>query len=512
MTADGPDGPFLIGIDVGSQSVRALLADTNGATRALAHRPTPTRHLGPDRAEYDLAALWRAVLEVVGEVGRGRTVAGLAVASVGEACVLLDRAGEPLADAITWFDRRTEEVARRLACDVGAGRLFAITGQPPDPTFSLCKLLWHRADDPATFSRCVRVLNIADWIAWKLSGEAATDLSLASRTACLDIHARSWSDALLAQAGIDPALLPPIRPSGTRLGAVRTQILAETGMRGSPVVGVGGHDHVVGGYAAGAARIGCLLDSMGTAEAIFLTVTRPPLTPESSRAGFVQGAVGLPGSSHAYVGGGINSSGGAVEWSRGLCAGAARDALLAEAEAMPPGSGGACFLPHLSYGPPPHADTASRGAFVGLTTATGRGALFRSVMEGLSLEARQMVQALTALPGVAPVEEIRVIGGSTQNALFLRIKAAAYGRPIRVVDELEATGLGAALLGGIAAGIWPDLPAALANTTRRERVIHPDPDWVARYGDLYDRVYTSLYPALRPINHRLAEVRLEHAA
>ena len=325
---------------------------------------------------------------------------------MGEACVLLDEAGAAgRPRRFHWFDRRTGRRPRRSASGVAGGRLFRITGLPVGPDAgTLCKLLWHRARQPAAFARVRRALNLSNWIAWRLSGEAATDLSLASRTLCLDMDARAWSAEVLALADLSPDLLPPIRPSGTRLGFVRPEVLAETGLPGRPVVGVGGHDHVCGGFAAGAGRPGVLLDSMGTAEALFLTVARPVVTEASSKLGFWQGAIGLKGGGDfAYLGAGINSCGGTIEWFRSLLGDAehpvpARDQLIAEATATAVGSLGTCFLPHLAYSTPPVVDVAARGAFVGLTAGTSRGAMFRAVLEGLAMEARFAVEAMAALP------------------------------------------------------------------------------------------------------------------
>ena len=175
----------LIGIDVGTQSVRALLTDRHGRLRICASRPTPTLRPKPGWAEHDPEALWQAVLAVLREVApqvpAGQTVAGIAVASLGEACVLMDAADQPLGRIVAWFDRRTEEDAHRISAE----RLFSVTGLARDPTYTLCKLLWTRRTMPALFARARRMLNVADWIAFRLSGEAATDFSLASRTACL---------------------------------------------------------------------------------------------------------------------------------------------------------------------------------------------------------------------------------------------------------------------------------------------------------------------------------------
>lgn len=506
--------PCLIGLDLGTQSVRALLSDARGRTIACAARPTPAIVVGPGQAEYEPHALWDAVLAVLRElaaaVPAGGTVVGMACASMGEACVLVDAHGQSLGRAITWFDRRTEAQAAEVERALGAERLFAITGLPADPTLTLCKLLWHRAHQPALFARARRALPLSHWVAFRLCGVAACDDSLASRTLCLDMHSRAWSAEILHAVGLDPDLLPPLRGAGTVLGPMRADVLAATLLPGQPVVGVGGHDHVCGGFAAGAARPGVLLDSMGTAEALFQTVDRPVVTPANRAQGFWQGLVRLH-RPFAYVGAGINSSGGTVEWFRALLGDAAhavpaRDALIAEAAAVPPGSGGVLFLPHLAYATPPHVDLASRGAFLGLTTATTRGALFRAVLEGLAMEARLCADAIAGLAGAGRPSEIRAIGGGTRNRLFLCIKAAVYARPLVAIGEAEATALGAALLGGIAAGLWPDMDAALAAIERREETIAPDPAWVAHYARLYDDAFARCYATLAPLNHALTRL------
>jgi len=165
-----------------------------------------------------------------------------------------------------------------------------------------------------------------------------------------------------------------------------------------------------------------------------------------------------------------------------------------------PGSQGVVFLPHLVYGPPPDPDTASRGAFIGLTAHVTRAALYRAVLEGLALQMRVMLEAMAALPGIVLPSEIRAIGGNARNPLFMAIKANVYGRPVTVVDEPEASALGAALLGGIAAGLWPDLDAALAGLDRRDHVVEPRHDLVERYDALRESVFAPIYGALKPLN------------
>ena len=502
---DRSDSPLLIGIDVGTQSIRASAFDTRGRKIAQATRPTPVRMLEGGRGEYDPDSLFTIVLACLAETARalaGRPVAGMAVASLGESCVLLDEQDRSLAPSIVWHDRRTEDAARALADRIGADRLFQLTGLALDPTLTLCKLAWMRRHWPDAVARARRIHTMADWIAFRLSGVSATDHTLASRTFYFDIHRRAWSEELLALVDLTPAILAPLAASGAALGPVRPEILAETGLAGRPIVAAGGHDHVCGSYGAGVVKPGLMLDSMGTAEAALLVTDAPQRDPAVMRHGFIQGAIATH-RALAYLGGTNNSCGGAIEWFRALAGNPPHESLIAEASAIEPGSQGVVFLPHLVYGPPPDPDTASRGAFIGLTAHVGRAALYRAVLEGLALQMRLMLEAMAALPGIAAPNEIRAIGGNSRNALFMQIKADVYARPITVVDEPEASALGAALLGGVAAGLWPDLDAALAGLDRRDHVVEPQREQAARYDELRKCVFAPLQPALSTINREL---------
>jgi xylulokinase len=297
-------------------------------------------------------------------------------------------------------------------------------------------------------------------------------------------------------------LFAPLKASGAPLGPVRSELAASIGFVKPPIVGVGGHDHLCGLFAAGAARPGVALDSMGTAEAILCATSKPLISADIHAQGFIQGAIGTHRDLF-YVGGGINSSGGAIEWFRVLVGGVTHGTLIAEARALPP-AGGVIFLPHLAYGSAPEPDTDARGAFIGLTKETNRASLYRAVLEGLCLQMRRITEAIAALPGVGKLREIRVIGGGSRNALFLSIKASVLGEPILVMDEAEATALGAALLGGVAAGLWPDLDAAVAGLQRRFRIVEPEPRWTQGYAESYERVFRGLQSRLRPIHEQLA--------
>ncbi len=499
------DAPLLVGIDVGTSRIRSLIFDIAGAVLAQAATPTPVTALDQGGSEHDPEALWQAVTrtlaEALADLPAGAPIAGIAVASVGESGVPLDDRGEPVHRVIAWYDRRSEPQAAWFARTAGRRRIFATTGLAIDPTCGLFKLLWLKDNAPEAFARTATWLNIADWIAFRLCGVPATDFSLASRTLALDLARRQWSEDLLALAHIDPAIFPPLRVSGTALGPVRDEIADLVGLPKGVIVGVGGHDHICGALAEGVIRPGMLLDSMGTAEALLRPTNQPRFDPATEELGYLQGAITAD---TGYLGGGVYSSGGAVEWFRRTMAGdTPHAALIAEAGRVPPGAHGSLFLPHLRFAASAASENPARGAFLGLRADTDRGHLFRALLEGLALEARLVVEAMAALPGLPPLQEIRVTGGNTRNALLLAIKAATFGQPLYVSQVRESTSLGAAIYGGLAAGVYRDVDHALEHTSRPLNIVEPDSAWTDHYAELYDRVYKDLAGTLRDVNRRL---------
>lgn len=475
------------------------------AARAAEPTPVDVPGPGPGMAETDPEALWGTVLRLLRRIAAGAApnagaIRGLAVASVGEAGVLLDGAGRPLAPIMAWYDARTGGELERLVAAFGVERLHAITGLCPDPTFGLLKLLWLRRHRPEAFAAARCWLNVADWLAWRLCGGRATDHGLASRTMLLDLERLDWSAPLLDHAGLTRGMLPPLLASGARLGRLRGEVVAATGLPPDLAVGVGGHDHVCAMIAAGADRPGVLLDCVGTAEALSLARAGAPLAdPALARDGLNQGAVRADPPLF-YLFGGLPTAAAAVDWFAGLH-GLGLAALVAEAEAAPPGSGGVRFLPHLRLGSPPFPDPASRGAFVGLAADTGRGALFRAVLEGVALDVGLVRRAMERhLAGNPAPERIVAVGGSTRNRLLMRLKASAFGRPLAVLDLPDATALGAALLGGVAAGLFADVAQAQRGLRLPERAAEPLPGWDAAAA-LAD--HAAARAALRPVHARL---------
>nr|MBA3449947.1 carbohydrate kinase [Chloroflexia bacterium] len=483
----------------------------DGSAVSSAALPTPTHIPRPGWAFFRPDELWDHVVTVIrralAEVDDRGRIASVAVAAVGESGVLIDASGAAISDSIAWYDNRTRPQAAWLAEHIGKDALFARTGLSLQPIFSLNKLLWHREHQPDIWRRSVRWLMLADYIAFLLSGEIATDLSLASRTLLLDLHEKRWDSRTLEQTGIDPNLLAPLVAGGTALGRVTVAAATATGLPRTAMVASGGHDHVCGALAAGVTRPGQMLNSLGTAEALFFPTTQPLTDPQAGRQGYAQGAHVVGGG--YYVFGGQYTSGASIEWWRDLLGAKgdplAYDTLVAGAERVPAGSLGVVFLPHLRLANAPYDDPRSRGALIGLTTDAGRDAVTRAIFEGIAMESRNAFEPLVRYPQVTPPESVVAIGGSARNAVLMRIKASVTNLRHRILDAEEATALGAAMLGGLGAGVYADVDDAIAQMRYGHWTVEPDPHDVPVYESIFTSVYQRFYPAVAPLSQAISD-------
>ena len=504
---------LLLGLDVGTTSVKAVVYRTDGIAVGSASLPTPTHVPRPGWAYFLPDELWQtavaAIRGAIGDVPDAGRIAAVAVTSMGESGVLIDANGVATAESIAWYDNRTRPQARWLAAHIGKDELFARSGLSLQPIFSLNKLLWHREHQPDAWGRSVRWLMLADYIAFRLSGECATDLSLASRTLMLDLRGQRWDERTLAQVEIDPGLLAPLVPGGTALGRVAPGAAQETGLPATALVSSGGHDHVCGALAAGVTRPGQMLNSLGTAEALFLPIAEPLADPLAGRQGYTQGAHVVGSGYYAFAG--QYTSGASIEWLRRLLGtgddAVAYEALIAAAERVPAGSLGVVFLPHLRLANPPYDDPRSRGALIGLTADAGRDVVARAIFEGVALESRSTYDPLLAFPQVVPPASVVAIGGSTRNRLLMRIKASVFALEHQIVAAEEATALGAALLGGLGAGVYRDVDDAVGAMRYGRHAVAPDPDEVATYGAIFETVYRRFYPAVAPLSQTISDLQ-----
>ena len=489
----------VVGLDVGTSGTRALAVNAEGVVVAEAtsrYEPDSPRPGWSEQRPEDWWQAARAVLAAV-TADAGDEIVGLGLAGQMHGSVFLDSAGEVIRPALLWNDQRTESDCAGITERVGAERLLDLAGNPALTGFQAPKILWLRRAEPAAHARLASVLLPKDYVRLKLTGERATDASDASGTLLLDVRARSWSDEILDALEIPREWLPDVYEGPEVTATVRGAVADDLGLpRGLPVA-AGGGDNAAAAVGVGVVGERRISSSIGTSGVLF--AHRNAFTPDPS--GRVHAFChAVPGAYHLMAV--TLSAGGSLNWWRERFAGGADfGALVAEAAQVEPGAEGLLFLPHLAGERSPHLDPRASGAFVGLTARHGRPQLTRAVMEGVVLSMRAGLEVMRALGAV--VDEVRATGGGARSPLWLQLQADIYGRPIRRAAVDEGPAYGAALLAGVASGVFADIEAASAGVRLRESITEPDPERARRYAELYI-TFASLYPALRDAMHALA--------
>jgi xylulokinase len=487
---------YLVGIDVGTTNTKSVVLDAeSGQVRSVGSCRTITQHPNVEWSEFDAGALWSAVVQslrqALAQCDRPEHIGAVAVASMAESGVPLDRHGNILYPAIAWYDPRTASQAQWWLDTLGTERVYDITGQVIHAMYGINKLLWLRDHEPEVFARIHRWLNVEDFILWKLSGSIATDYSIASRTMVFDQRALAWSKTLLEHVGIPGDWFAPAYPGGTVIGTISGEAAAETGLPQSALVVTGGHDHLCGALAAGITHPGQLLDSTGTACAICILSHSFQPKPALLAAGCHEYAYVLPGS--YVILGSMNYAGGALEWLVKMFYGDIDEEKFAralhESAQVPRGSRGVTLLPYFLGSGTPHAQHTARAAILGLNPSHGRAELVRALLEGLAFCLRDNLEAFYSLDLLQSQPEIIAIGGAARARELMQIKAEITGCRIRVPWITEAVAAGAALLAGMGAGIFTSGEEAAASLRYTETIYEPGAEPQASYDAIYHNHY-----------------------
>jgi len=476
----------LLGIDAGTTHCKAGLFRLDGAAIQIASRVMPARRQPDGRSIYDPAELWETVASVVSEVtaGSGSPVAVAGIASMAETGLLLDRrTGEPRTPFVPWYDTAAAPQAAQLRQADDPRRRFSRTGIFPGYKNSLAKILWLREQQP-DITRDACWLSVADYIAYRLTGVAGTDYSLAGRSYAFSLPDAGWDEAWLQSFGLSTDLFPPANPSGTPLGRVTAPLPALPA--GTPVA-VSGHDHLCAAVAAGVVEPGCLFDSMGTAEVLMGVIPPRRLGEAEYASNLTFGYHTAPG--RFYWLGGLSASGGSLDWLRGILGDPPLKYTKLEelAAAMPPEPGEILYLPYLAGSSSPWPDLDLAGAFLGLRAGHGRPALLKAVLEGAAYQIEAMRRAACDALGSSG-EQIVVAGGGARIQHWLQIKADVTGCRHEVTAVPEAAALGAALVAATGSNLYASIEEAVTATARPPlQIVEPDAERHAHYRRLYEQ-------------------------
>lgn len=476
---------LLLAIDAGTTSVKAGLFSPDGRCMGVGRQEYQIETPMADRAQLDPEVYWQACLKTVRDAVRQsgvrpEQVKALAVSSQGETTITLDAKGRVIYPALVWLDNRASAQASFLAEKFGKD-VYSRTGIPEIvPTWSACKILWIRQNEPETFSRADKFLLVQDYLIYRLTGRIVTDGSVSCTTLNFDIVQKTWWTDVLDAIGIGTKQLPEIVPPGAVVGTLSPEAAGQLGLTRSTCVVTGGMDQAVGAIGAGNFKPGKVSESTGAALAIQATIADPMI----DRSGVV------PVYCHSVPGQYLlvpvcPTAGMAFKWLRDSFfrdemeraadeETDAYDRLTRLTEPIPPGSDGLIMLPHLMGAFSPEPNLLARGSFTGFTLSHTRGHFVRALLEGVAFLLRRNLEYIERI-GMA-IPEIRSTGGGARSLLWNRIKANVCNRPIVTLANEETAMLGDAILAGVACGVFQSIEEGCNSMVAVKESIQPDGD------------------------------------
>ena len=473
---------FILALDQGTTSSRAILFDRAGQVVAVAQREFGQIFPHPGWVEHDAGEIWRSqyavALEVLGKADcPASAIDAIGITNQRETTVLWDRkTGEPVANAIVWQDRRTAGRCDELRAQGHAAMIQKKTGLVLDAYFSATKLQWLLDHVPGARVRAEKgelaFGTVDSWLVWKLTGgqRHVTDASNASRTLLFNIHTLQWDPQLLALFGIPPSVLPQVVPSSGELGRTGVTLFG----RALPIAGVAG-DQQAATFGQACFSPGMAKNTYGTG--CFMLMNTGQATVASrhkllSTVAWVGPGASVQRAMACYaLEGSVFVAGAAIQWLRdglGIIKAAEEVQALAEQVAD---SGDVYLVPAFAGLGTPDWDGHARGALVGITRGTSGAHIARAALEAIALQAADVFGAMANDSGIA-LRELRVDGGASRNNLLMQMQSDFLGVPVVRPRVTETSALGAAYLAGLATGFWSGVDE-LASQWAMERRFEP---------------------------------------
>ena len=497
-------GKYLAGVDVGTTGARCAIFDLAGKPLAGHYCDYEANYPQPGWVEQDGELLiCRAMEACRAAVGQSRIdpreIASIGFSAQRSVTCPVDHAGRPVRMIFSWQDARTAEQVEELRQMVDPAEYYATSGLPLGTTWIVTKMLWMRRHEPDLYARTAKFVQNQDLVLRAFGAEQFhTDTCCMAFYGLWDVRGSEWNLPLLAKLGLSPDRFgKPTRP-GTQVGTVSPAAAERTGFACGTPLCVGAGDQNCSVVGMGAVRPGMATVTLGTAGLAILSTGQPA-------AGFG----GMMITNHAVPGmweieGLSNAAAAAFRWFRDTFGTHethvertggpnAYEQLTALAGQAPLGSKGLLFLPYLATAATPRWNPQARAAFIGLSFAHGRAELARSVMEGVVLEIFDIIQQW--FQGGLTLSVLRIGGGATRSALWNQIQADVYGLPVETLRGGESTVLGAALLGGVGAGVFGSIDEGVQAMVHVAGQVQPTPAAHRRYQEMY-QAYVAAYRGL----------------
>ncbi len=497
---------YLIGTDIGTSGTKTVLFDEAGNTIADALYEYVMSQPRNGWAEQDPADWWKAVClsvrDVIDKSGiDAADIKGVGLSGQMHGLVMLDKNDDVIRPSIIWCDQRTALECEQITSLIGADKLIEITANPALTGFTASKIMWIKNNEPRNYERCVKIMLPKDYIRYMLTGEFATEVSDASGMQLLDIPSRCWSPFVLDKLGIGMEKLGRVYESCEVTGRVSASAAALTGLKTGTIVVGGAGDQAAGAVGNGIVREGLISATIGTSGVVFAHTDKISIDPKGRVHTFCHA---VPGAWHIM--GVTQAAGLSFKWMRDrFFPGEKETALLLGEDPnyimdkicsrVPCGANGLIYLPYLMGERTPHLDPDARGVFFGLSAIHGKADMLRAVMEGVIYSLCDCIGIIRGM-GTEP-ETVLASGGGGNSRLWRQMMADAFGMDISVSNSKQGGALGVAILAGVGAGIYKNVPSACSELIGIKDTTVYDRNSAETYRKNY-KLYGELYERLRP--------------
>ena len=494
---------LLLGIDIGTSACKVAILDLQGNVISQATKEYRVYYPASGFVEQNPNEWWESVCAAIKEsimsskIDAGQ-IAGIGIDGQSWSVIPINKKGDVLNNTPIWMDTRAADICKETVNRLGADRIFGLSGNSFEPTYSTPKILWFKKNMPDVYNSTYKFLQSNSFIAFKLTGQISQDLSQGYGIHSFNMNEGKWEDSFCEELGFDREKLPEIYQCHHVIGEVTGEAAAQTGLvKGVPVV-AGGLDASCGTLGAGVIKVGQTQEQGGQAGGMSICLNSSIGHPKLILSFHVVPKLWL-------LQGGTVGGGGAIKWFKQEL-GAVEEmearargsnpfkVMDEEAEKIPVGSEGLIFLPYMAGERSPLWDKNAKGVFFGLGYNKTRAHMIRAVMEGCAFALQHNMKTAEEI-GVG-VEELVAMGGAANSRLWTQIKADITGKTIRVPTSDTATTLGAAILAGVGTGLYKSFEQAVRDTIVITRTHEPDMQAHARYKNNYE-IYIELYEKLK---------------
>ena len=496
---------YFIGVDLGTSAVKLLLMDEEGKIVNIVSREYPLYFPHPGWSEQKPEDWWEqskeGIRDLVKDVDKSQ-VAGISFGGQMHGLVILDENDNVIRPAILWNDGRTAKQTDYLNTVIGKEKLSEYTANIAFAGFTAPKILWVKENEPDNFAKICKIMLPKDYLAYRLSGAFVSDYSDASGMLLMDVKNKCWSKEMAEICGISLEMLPELHESFDAVGTLKPEVAAELGLPETCKVVAGAGDNAAAAVGTGTVGDGMCNVSLGTSGTVFISSNKFGVDSHNALHAFAHA------DGHYHLMGCMLSAASCNKWWMDEII-RTKEYTKEQENITKLGENNVFFLPYLMGERSPHNNPDARGTFIGFTLGHTREDMARAIMEGVTYEAKEIIEKMIA--NGMEVNEILLNGGGAKGPVWCQIQADMYGKTCTTLDIEEATTLGAAILAALGAGLFETVEEAVDRMLRKKEVYNPN----MKNHELYNRyfqIYKDAYKALSDANiyERLVKLALEN--